>query len=129
MLLINYSTDPNSLDNLINKELSAYFKIKYSPDLDNFLGAEFNTTEDDIYIHLTSHCDYNKFIVERFDEEDCSSAPTSALATPHIPTSVADEAFLLRADKHTYQSTTGAVMFCMTPRCWQREAGASQRYA
>jgi hypothetical protein len=37
MLLINYSTDSNALDNLINKELSTHFKIKYSPDLDKFL--------------------------------------------------------------------------------------------
>jgi hypothetical protein len=87
MLLINHSTDPDSLDNLINQELSAYFKIKYSPNLDKFLGAEFNTTEDGIYMHLTS---YIKSIVDRFDEEDSPSAATPALATPDSPASAAD---------------------------------------
>jgi hypothetical protein len=38
MLLINYLTDSNALDNLTNKELSTHFKIKYSPDLDKFQG-------------------------------------------------------------------------------------------
>jgi hypothetical protein len=58
--------------------------------LDKFLGAEFNITEDGIYMHLTS---YIKSIVERFDEEHSSSAPTPALATPDSPASAADEAF------------------------------------
>jgi hypothetical protein len=111
MLLINYWTDPNSLENLINKELSANFKIKNSPDLDKFLGAEFNITEDGIYMHLTS---YIQSVVDRIDEQDSSGAPTPALATPDSPASAADEALLLRADKQTYQAITGAVRFCMT---------------
>jgi hypothetical protein len=92
MLLINFTTDPNSLDNLINKELSTHFKIKYSPDLDKFLGAEFNITEDGIYMHLTS---YIQSVVDRFDEQDSFGAPTPALATPDSPASAADEALLL----------------------------------
>jgi hypothetical protein len=85
MLLINYSTDPNALDNLINKELSTHFKIKYSPDLDKFLGAEFNIIEDGIYMHLTS---YIQSDVDRFDEQDSSGAPTPALATMPLPTAL-----------------------------------------
>jgi hypothetical protein len=111
LLLINHSTDSSALEDLINKELSAYLKIKYSPDLDKFLGAEFNITEDGIRMHLSS---YIKSIVERFDEEDSSSAPTPALASPDSSANAADEAFLLRVDKLTYQSITGAAMFCQT---------------
>jgi hypothetical protein len=63
------------------------------------VGAEFNITEDGIYMHLTS---YIQSVVDRFDEQDSSGAPTPALATPDTPASAADEALLLRADKQTY---------------------------
>jgi histone deacetylase 1/2 len=78
--------------------------------LDKFLGAEFTITDDGIYMHLTT---YINSVVERFDEQDTFSAPTPAIPAPVHP-SAADEALLLQADKQTFQSITGAAMFCMT---------------
>ncbi len=111
LLLLNFSSDCNALDDLVNTKLNLRFRITCQPNLEKFLGAELELKTEGIYMHLQH---YIHLIVDRFDERSSAPSPVPAIPAADIPSSAADEALLLRADKLTYQAITGAVMFCMT---------------
>jgi hypothetical protein len=91
------------------KALSAYYKIKYSDTLEKFLGAEFEETDEGIYMHL------NQYIGEMMGQFEIGdkTVPTPEVSED-VDVSAADQALLLHADKKICQEITGAVMFCMT---------------
>ena len=111
ILFINVSNDEDALGKVV-RLLSEHYEIKFDDKLEKFLGAEFEEREEGIYMHLN---DYIGDMMAKYGiaENETDAKPESTEACDK-KADFDGEALLLRADKKTYQSMTGALMFAMT---------------
>jgi hypothetical protein len=108
ILFINATGDDGAVKAVVDS-LSKHYQIKLNDKLEKFLRAEFEETEEGIYMHLNQYVDK---LMAKFDVGD-QTAQTQEVADSAIEGG-ADVALLLHVDKKIYQEITGAVMFCMT---------------
>jgi len=108
-LVLNLTSDPNAVTDLI-ASLSGHFVVKMAAVFERFLGAQFESRPDGIYMHLTQ---YVRGLLERFGMSDSRPAATPEAGKDESSEAL-DETLLNRADTQLYQQITGALLFAST---------------
>ena len=107
LITLNLSSDPHAFDD-VRAALNEHYTVHYASRLNKFVGAQFHTTEDGVYMHLTQ---YTEDLIAKYGQ----AAGTKKATTPEGNDDMAqDERLLQRADVQHYQSLTGALMFATT---------------
>lgn len=107
LILLNLTDDPDAFRD-VRAALCERHEIKFAERLEKFVGAQFEVTEDGIYMHLS------KYIGDLLTKHDTGGGRAASTPEPSEEPANRDERLLQRADVKTYQEITGSLMFCMT---------------
>ena len=110
LISLNATSNPLAIQELFD-DLRVHYEVKFQSTLEKFLGAEFETLPQGIFMHLNQ---YVTGILERFGMADCRPAATPESSSKEDSTPEPDETLLNRADTQSFQEVTGALMFCST---------------
>lgn len=110
LLFLNATSNPNAVKELV-ADLDQHYVVKLQSELEKFLGAEFVSLPQGIFMHLNQ---YVNSILDRFNMSDCRPSPTPEACSTDSARQPADQTLLCRSDIQLYQEITGALMFCAT---------------
>lgn len=110
LIMVNLGSDTGALK-AVQEALLTHFMVNFSDTLDKFLGAQFDTLEEGIHMHLHQ---YIGNMVTRYGRAGDKLAPTPERVLPSAEEDQLDVSLLQRADVATYQSLVGALNFCVT---------------
>jgi len=109
-IVLNLTSDPDAVKKLV-ASLGPHFEIKMAASFERFLGAQFESRPDGIFMHLAQ---YVRGVLERFGMTDCRPASSPGASKDEHRGEEPDETLLNRADTQLYQQITGATMYAST---------------